>query len=281
MSVSKKLKKVRVGAKAEGSKKLSASRRMYEAKMRWEKGENTNDDIDDACRDMLGVYVVTKPSTVRSRADFLSDALHKLLAGELVTIVELLKNHKSERTRARLEDGGWISIENLCDGSRWAEPFTEAKVSESSSSGTTTSWQWQKSDTIENVEVLVQINTNVMPRREALKACEESNSFGDIIPLLRHEDPHVRVRALEHVCPCRNWHYSSEVWRVITGMASDPDLGVRKQVLHTLCDGSPEHLERDIMEAVEVFNRDPDRHTRRMAHKVMAEYRRTGKWNIM
>jgi hypothetical protein len=53
------------------------------------------------------------------------------------------------------------------------------------------------------------------------------------------------------------------------------------QVLHTLCDGSPAHLEYDIAEALEQFNRDPDTDIRRMAHRVLAAYRRTGKWNIL
>jgi hypothetical protein len=36
-----------------------------------------------------------------------------------------------------------------------------------------------------------------------------------------------------------------------------------------------------VVGAVETFNREPDRNLRRMAHKVLAAYRRTGVWNIM
>jgi len=64
-------------------------------------------------------------------------------------------------------------------------------------------------------------------------------------------------------------------------MVDDEDTAVRGQVLHTLCDGSPAHLEPKVAEALEVFNRDPDTDLRRRAHKVLTSYRRTGKWNIL
>ncbi len=52
-------------------------------------------------------------------------------------------------------------------------------------------------------------------------------------------------------------------------------------MLHTLCDGSPAHLEDAVMDAVSSFNGDPDKTIRRRANKVMAVYRATGKWNIL
>jgi hypothetical protein len=48
-----------------------------------------------------------------------------------------------------------------------------------------------------------------------------------------------------------------------------------------MCDGSPDHLEERVYETLEVFNRDPDKEIRRRAHKVMASYLRTGKWNVL
>jgi hypothetical protein len=56
---------------------------------------------------------------------------------------------------------------------------------------------------------------------------------------------------------------------------------VRGQVLHTLCDGSPAHMEDAIMDAVASFNGDEDKVIRRRANKVMGTYRATGKWNIL
>ena len=64
-------------------------------------------------------------------------------------------------------------------------------------------------------------------------------------------------------------------------MIHDTDVAVRKQVLHTLCDGSPASLQVEIMDAMEVFNHDSDADLRRMAHKVIASWHRTGKLNIL
>jgi len=52
-------------------------------------------------------------------------------------------------------------------------------------------------------------------------------------------------------------------------------------VLHTLCDGSPKHLEFKVVEALKIFNNDSNAGIRRRAHKVLASYNRTGKWNIL
>ena len=48
-----------------------------------------------------------------------------------------------------------------------------------------------------------------------------------------------------------------------------------------MCDGSPEDYEEKVAECLEIFNRDPDKEIRRKAHKVMASYLRTGKWNVL
>lgn len=56
---------------------------------------------------------------------------------------------------------------------------------------------------------------------------------------------------------------------------------MRAQILHTLCDGSPAHLESKVAEALDVFIRDTDSGIRRTANRVLATYTRTGKWNIL
>ena len=53
------------------------------------------------------------------------------------------------------------------------------------------------------------------------------------------------------------------------------------QVLHTLCDGSPTHLEEQVMEAVEKLSKDKDAKIKRTALRVLNTYRSKGKWNIM
>lgn len=64
-------------------------------------------------------------------------------------------------------------------------------------------------------------------------------------------------------------------------MIRDEDATVRAQVLHTLCDGSPAHLESRVAEALDVFIRDTDSGIRRTANRVLATYTRTGKWNVL
>jgi hypothetical protein len=64
-------------------------------------------------------------------------------------------------------------------------------------------------------------------------------------------------------------------------MVDDESPKIRYQVLHNMCDGSPESMEQNVADALEKFNRDPDPEIRRKAHKVLASYLRTGKWNIL
>jgi len=40
-------------------------------------------------------------------------------------------------------------------------------------------------------------------------------------------------------------------------------------------------LEQNVTDALEVFNHDSNSEIRRRAHKVLATYRKTGKWNIL
>lgn len=46
-------------------------------------------------------------------------------------------------------------------------------------------------------------------------------------------------------------------------------------------DGSPPRVEDQVYEALKGFNRDSDSDIRRTAHKVLATYEHTGKWNIL
>lgn len=94
-------------------------------------------------------------------------------------------------------------------------------------------------------------------------------------------DPGVRVAALKQMCPCRVKDDIGSLYDRIFEMASDPDAMVRAQVLHTICDGTPPHLEERVRGALEVFNRDSDPSIRRTAHKVMAVLLRTSKWNVL
>ena len=118
-------------------------------------------------------------------------------------------------------------------------------------------------------------------RSTAIAQCRATCDLDEIVALLSHGDAAVRIAALEEVCPCRMDEDDDDVWGRVCSMASDRDLGVRKQVLHTLCDGSPAHREAQIIDAIESLCREEDRDLRRMVHKVLGSFRRTGEWNIM
>lgn len=94
-------------------------------------------------------------------------------------------------------------------------------------------------------------------------------------------NPSVRLSALKQMCPCRVKEDIDLFWDRIFEMVEDKDDDVRYQVLHTICDGSPKHLELKVADALEIFNRDPNSKIKRRAHKVLASYLRTGKWNIL
>jgi len=120
-----------------------------------------------------------------------------------------------------------------------------------------------------------------LPSKAALSRCVKTTDIDEIIELTHHEDPAVRQRALKEMCPCRVKNDLTDFWKRVLEMKSDPADNVRQQVLHTLCDGSPNHMEFIVAEALDEFNRDPDSEIRRMAHRVLVTYNRTGKWNIL
>lgn len=93
---------------------------------------------------------------------------------------------------------------------------------------------------------------------EKLNLCNTTNDIDTIVNLSRDNDPHVRLRALKNICPCRVKSDIDKFWNRVLEMTGDPDESVRYQVLHTLCDGSPQHREDEIISAIEIFNRDPD-----------------------
>jgi hypothetical protein len=122
---------------------------------------------------------------------------------------------------------------------------------------------------------------NNIPTKDALRLCRDTEDIQTILALTNHADPIVRQRALKEICPCRVKDDIDLFWERVLQMIDDPADNVREQVLHTLCDGSPDHMEMKVLEALEVFNRDPNQYIRRRAHKVLSAYRRSGKWNVL
>ncbi|UJR09805.1 hypothetical protein I4U23_014031 [Adineta vaga] len=117
--------------------------------------------------------------------------------------------------------------------------------------------------------------------KDAMRLCRETEDIKTILALTNHTDPAVRQRALKEICPCRVKDDIDQFWERVLEMIDDPADNVREQVLHTLCDGSPDHMEMKVLDALEIFNRDRNQYIRRRAHKVLSAYRRSGKWNVL
>ncbi len=94
-------------------------------------------------------------------------------------------------------------------------------------------------------------------------------------------EPRVRQAALMNLCPCHLRGDVPDVWERVFEMAGDNDAGVRKQVFHTLGDGSPARLEERVIAALESMRSDADRTLRRGVRSLLARYRRTGRVNVV
>eukprot|EP01112_Ceratiomyxa_fruticulosa_P010993 TRINITY_DN2946_c0_g1_i1.p1 TRINITY_DN2946_c0_g1~~TRINITY_DN2946_c0_g1_i1.p1 ORF type:complete len:208 (-),score=21.33 TRINITY_DN2946_c0_g1_i1:125-748(-) len=106
-------------------------------------------------------------------------------------------------------------------------------------------------------------------------------SVDDTIEGTYDENPLVRKAYLRDMCPCHVKRDVDRLWNRIMSMYNDPDPRVRYQVLHNLCDGSPTWREDDIIQTLESMHNDTDKKVRRQVHRVLTNYRRTGKWNIL
>lgn len=122
---------------------------------------------------------------------------------------------------------------------------------------------------------------NAAYKKALLQLAKESLSFEEVLILTNDKDENIRLKALQRLCPCRVGDEYEQFWNRIFEMVDDPSPKIRYQVLHNMCDGSPDSMEERVAEALEKFNRDPDQEVKRKAHKVLASYLRTGKWNVL
>lgn len=107
------------------------------------------------------------------------------------------------------------------------------------------------------------------------------HEIDELLQATHSEDPRERNEALRVLCPCHVKFNDRRVWDRALEMVDDEDVKVRGAVLHVLCDGSPRERKDEVVAAVERLQRDPDEKLRRRARKVMAEYRRTGRINVL
>lgn len=102
-----------------------------------------------------------------------------------------------------------------------------------------------------------------------------------LLQLTRNADAKLRKAAVRELCPCELKFNSQPVWDRLIEVAKDTNVGVRRNVLHVLCDGSPRERETDVVQAVEGMYQDPDRKLRRQVRNNLAHYRHTGKINVL
>lgn len=114
-----------------------------------------------------------------------------------------------------------------------------------------------------------------------LKRVQETEDIDEIIQLTKHSNPTVRSQAIRSICPCKVYDKIDSFWQRILEMVDDEDDNVRYNVLHVLCDGSPDYLEDSIIRGVDKLNHDSNKDIRRRAHKVLGSYNKTGKWNVL
>ena len=90
-----------------------------------------------------------------------------------------------------------------------------------------------------------------------------------------------RRRAVQALCPCETKVHDDAVWRRMLEMADDPDPGVRSLICHTICDGSPAEYETEVLACLGKLRDDDDLKVRKMARRVLAQYRHTGRVNVL
>jgi hypothetical protein len=110
--------------------------------------------------------------------------------------------------------------------------------------------------------------------------CPTDQQLNELLSLTRDRDPDVRRVAVKNLCPCHVQRHLSDTWVRLLQLASDPNPGVRMDVLHNLTDGSPPELAQDVVTAVEALMDDPDEKVRGYATFLRTRQKRLGRVNI-
>lgn len=124
-------------------------------------------------------------------------------------------------------------------------------------------------------------NLSYIVRQNGREERTPLHEIDNLLQLTYDPDPQVRCEAARDLCPCHVQANHQRVWDRLMAMAEDPDVKVRKTVLHTLGDGSPRERETDVVATLEKMYHDPDDKLRRQVRKLLAQYRRSGKINVL
>lgn len=110
--------------------------------------------------------------------------------------------------------------------------------------------------------------------------CPTDEQLGELLSLTRDRDPDVRRVAVKNLCPCHVQRHVNDVWERLLRLASDPNPGVRMDVLHNLTDGSPPELAQEVVAVVEALMNDPDATVRGYATFLRTRQERFGRVNV-
>ena len=109
-------------------------------------------------------------------------------------------------------------------------------------------------------------------------ACERTrpDEVEYLLELSRSDVPEERRVAVRDLCTCRVQSDNAAIWDRLMELAHDPDVGVRRDVLHSMTDSTPAGRVSTVLEVLESRRNDPDLRLRRRIRKTLAHYRRTG-----
>jgi hypothetical protein len=103
----------------------------------------------------------------------------------------------------------------------------------------------------------------------------------DLIKYSKNSNPKIRLKSLNEMCPCKMRYNYPEIWARVFEMATDSDDKIRARVLHIICDGSPKEYLDKVLDTLQIFNCDINKEIKRITHKVLGSYSRTGIVNIL
>ncbi|CAK87498.1 unnamed protein product (macronuclear) [Paramecium tetraurelia] len=125
-----------------------------------------------------------------------------------------------------------------------------------------------------------QQQADIYTKKDILSRIKVTEDITEILEYTTNEDNDIRLAATSQLCPCKVQEDVPEFWDRVFQLVDDPQSKIRARVLHIICDGSPNRLQNEVMDALYKFNRDSDQEIRRQAHKVLAKAQK-GTWNVL